>query len=177
MKTLCVNGKFLSQPTTGVQRYAAGVIQAWDEDLDCGRIDCSAYSIRLIIPKTNRSIPRFKRIVVVPSVCGGRLWEQAELPLRSAGSVLFSPYAAAPVFKSRHIVTIHDAGGHGNTGTVFADVQAILWCSLSAPREILYCTVYGVQLLKTRASQILLDSTRKDDGHSAWMRPSFEGST
>ncbi|MGD1108399.1 MAG: glycosyltransferase family 1 protein [Terracidiphilus sp.] len=110
MKTLCVNGKFLSQPTTGVQRYAAGVIQAWDEDLDCGRIDRSAYSIRLITPKTDRPIPQFKRIVVVPSVCGGRLWEQVELPLRSAGGVLFSPYAAAPVFKSRHIVTIHDAG-------------------------------------------------------------------
>jgi glycosyltransferase involved in cell wall biosynthesis len=110
MKTLCVNGKFLSQPTTGVQRYAAGVIQAWDEDLDSGRIDHSKYSIRLIIPKTDRPIPQFKRIVVVPSVCSGKLWEQAELPLRSAGYVLFSPYAAAPVLKSRHIVTIHDAG-------------------------------------------------------------------
>jgi len=28
MKTLYVNGKFLSQTTTGVQRYAAGVVEA-----------------------------------------------------------------------------------------------------------------------------------------------------
>lgn len=36
--------------------------------------------------------------------------EQVELPLRSAGNVLFSPFAAAPVFKRPHLVTIHDAG-------------------------------------------------------------------
>jgi glycosyltransferase involved in cell wall biosynthesis len=110
MKTLYVNGKFLSQTTTGVQRYAAGVVDAWDQDLDSGRIDPSAYSIRLIVPKTDNEIPRYKRIIVVPSVLGGKLWEQVELPLRSAGGLLFSPYAAAPVLKSRHIVTIHDAG-------------------------------------------------------------------
>jgi glycosyltransferase involved in cell wall biosynthesis len=109
-KILYVNGKFLSQATTGVQRYAAGVVEAWDNDLDCGRIDRSAYSIRLIVPKTEREIPQYKHIEVVFSSWGGRLWEQVELPLRSAGDVLFSPYAAAPVFKSRHIVTIHDAG-------------------------------------------------------------------
>ncbi len=110
MKTLYINGKYLSQPVTGVQRYATGVVEAWDDDLDHGRIDSSLFSIRLIAPKTDRPIPNFKRIAVVPSVFGGRLWEQVELPLRSAGGVLFSPYAAAPVFKSRHIVTIHDAG-------------------------------------------------------------------
>src|SRR5579872_2650400 len=110
MKTLYINGKFLSQPVTGVQRYAAGVVGEWDDALDDGRIDRSAYSIRLIAPKTNRPFPKFKRIAVVPSFTSGRLWEQVELPLRSSGSVLFSPYAAAPVFKSRHIVTIHDAG-------------------------------------------------------------------
>jgi glycosyltransferase involved in cell wall biosynthesis len=95
---------------TGVQRYAAGVVQAWDDDLDCDRIDRSEYSIWLTVPKTAREIPQYKHIEVVPSFFGGRLWEQVELPLRSAGNVLFSPYAAAPVLKSRHIVTIHDAG-------------------------------------------------------------------
>jgi glycosyltransferase involved in cell wall biosynthesis len=109
-KTLYVNGKFLAQPTTGVQRYAAGVVEAWDDDLNCGRIDRSEYSIRLIAPKTGRELPQYKRIKIIPSVFGGRIWEQIELPLRSAGGVLFSPYAAAPVFKARHIVTIHDAG-------------------------------------------------------------------
>ncbi len=109
-KTLYVSGKFLSQATTGVQRYAAGVVKAWDNDLDCGRIDRSAYSIRLIVPRTDREIPRYKHIKVVRSLFGGRLWEQVELPLRSARGVLFSPYAAAPVFKGRQIVTIHDAG-------------------------------------------------------------------
>ncbi len=110
MKTLFVNGKYLSQTTTGVQRYAAGIVDAWDRDLDSGRIDPAAYSIRLIVPRMDREIPQFKRITVVPSVFGGRFWEQVELPLRCAGNLLFSPYAAAPILKTRQIVTIHDAG-------------------------------------------------------------------
>lgn len=110
MKILYVNGKFLSQSTTGVQRYAAGVVEAWDNDLDSGRIDPSAYSMRLIVPKTDREIPQFKRIAVVRSISGGKFWEQVELPLRCAGGLLFSPYAAAPILKTRQIVTIHDAG-------------------------------------------------------------------
>ena len=109
-RVLYINGKFLAQRTTGVQRYAAGVVEAWDEDLDSGRIDRSRYSIHLIAPKTERKISQYKRITVVPCLTRGRFWEQAELPLRSAGGVLFSPYAVVPIFKSRQIVTIHDAG-------------------------------------------------------------------
>ena len=109
-KTLYVNGKFLTQATTGVQRYAAGIVDAWDREMESGRLDPSAYSIRLIVPKTKREIPRYKRIEVVASKFRGRLWEQIELPLRSAGQMLFSPYAAAPLIKFKHIVTIHDAG-------------------------------------------------------------------
>ena len=110
MKILYVNGKFLSQPVTGVQRFAAGVLDSWDADLREGLIDASKYSIQVIAPKTERAFPAYQKISIVPSFSGGRLWEQVELPFRSRGSVLFSPYAAAPLIKARHVVTIHDAG-------------------------------------------------------------------
>lgn len=110
MKTLYINGKYLSQAVTGVQRYAAGVVEAWDRLLEGGEIDPSAYRFRLLVPKTPRPLPRFRRIEIVQCGWGSRAWEQIELPLRSAGNVLFSPYGAAPLWKGRHVVTIHDAG-------------------------------------------------------------------
>lgn len=110
MKTLYINGKYLSQPVTGVQRYAAGVIEAWDRLLGDGEIDPAVYRFRLLAPRTQRAIPRFGHIEIIQCHLGNRVWEQIELPLRSTGSVLFSPYGAAPLWKGRHFVTIHDAG-------------------------------------------------------------------
>jgi glycosyltransferase involved in cell wall biosynthesis len=110
MKTLYVNGRYLSQPITGVQRYARDVVEAWDDDLEEGRIDRSEYSIQLVSPKRILEPPAYKRVCVVGSRFSGKLWEQGELPLRTAGSLLFSPYAVAPALKRRQVVTIHDAG-------------------------------------------------------------------
>jgi glycosyltransferase involved in cell wall biosynthesis len=110
VRVLYVNGKFLSQPITGVQRYAAAIVQAWDEGLDEGWIDRTQYSIRVVIPQTILREPRYRRVELVPSRTKGRFWEQVELPWRSRGSLLFSPYAVAPLSKARHSVTIHDAG-------------------------------------------------------------------
>src|SRR5581483_3529992 len=53
--------------------------------------------------------PAYKHIQVVRSSTLGRYWEQVELPWRARGTLLFSPYAAAPLAKIRHAVTIHDA--------------------------------------------------------------------
>ena len=111
MKTLYVNGKFLSQTMTGVQRYAMGVTRAWDEAMERGEIDPSEYRIRVLAPKVRQKLPDFKHVDVVQcKYLGGRIWEQLYLPLRTVGSVLFSPFAAAPVAKLRQAVTIHDAG-------------------------------------------------------------------
>lgn len=110
MKTLNVNGKFLSQETTGVQRYAAEIVRAWDEGLDDGWIDRNRFSICVHAPRGILQRPAYKHITVDIGSTSGRVWEQIELPLRARGALLFSPYAAAPVLQPRHAVTIHDAG-------------------------------------------------------------------
>jgi glycosyltransferase involved in cell wall biosynthesis len=109
METLSVNGKFLSQPITGVQRYATEIVRAWDTGLEDGWIDRQHYSIRVIAPRTILQPPNYRHIEVEYGLTNGRLWEQVELPWRARGTLLFSPYAAAPVLKMRHAVTIHDA--------------------------------------------------------------------
>lgn len=110
MKTLYVNGKFLSQPITGVQRYAYELVAAWDDALGEGRIDSSRFVIRVVAPKRLLNCPSYRHVSVVRSSVSGKLWEQCELPLRTAGTLLFSPYAAAPVVKRHQIIAIHDAG-------------------------------------------------------------------
>jgi glycosyltransferase involved in cell wall biosynthesis len=109
MRTLYLSGKYLSQPITGVQRYAAGIVDAWDQGLEEGWIDRSIFAIRAIVPRTILRRPAFKHITLEHSTTDGRTWEQVELPWRARGSLLFSPYAAAPLLKRNHAVTIHDA--------------------------------------------------------------------
>jgi glycosyltransferase involved in cell wall biosynthesis len=132
MKTLYVNGRYLAQPITGVQRYAREVVAAWDSQLVDGRIDPSCYSIEVIAPRRVLEVPNYKRIRITTSTTNGRFWEQVELPIRTRGSLLFSPYAAAPVLKRRHAVTIHDAG-------VRATPQQYSW-----PFRAYYSAVYWV---------------------------------
>lgn len=110
MKILSVNGKFLSQETTGVQRYAAEIVRAWDEGLNDGWIDRERFSIRVHAPRGILHNPAYNHVSVETGRTQGRIWEQIELPFRARGTLLFSPYAAAPVLQSRHAVTIHDAG-------------------------------------------------------------------
>src|ERR1700676_2420281 len=109
MKTLSINGKFLSQATTGVQRYAAEIVRALDTGLEEGWIDRTRYSVRLIAPRVIIQTHNYRHVKVVCGSTNGRLWEQLELPFRARGTLLFSPYAAAPILKMRQAVTIHDA--------------------------------------------------------------------
>ena len=109
--TIYINGRFLSQKVTGVQRYAWGVVRAWDQALASRKIDPSVYTLKVLAPADSNGVPDFKHIEVIKSTwCSGKLWEQVVLPFASSGEMLFSPYAAAPAFKRKHVVTIHDAG-------------------------------------------------------------------
>jgi glycosyltransferase involved in cell wall biosynthesis len=110
MKTLTVSGKYLSQAMTGVQRYAAGIVAAWDQGLQDGWIDRNRFAIRVLAPRTLLQPAIYAHIPVERCATDGRFWEQVELPWRARGTLLFSPYAAAPLLKIRHAVTIHDAG-------------------------------------------------------------------
>jgi glycosyltransferase involved in cell wall biosynthesis len=116
VKTLSVSGKFLSQPMTGVQRYADDIVTAWDQGLTEGWIDPASYSIRVIAPRTILQDPGYKHIRIEQGATDGRFFEQVELAWLARGTLLFSPYAAAPLLKGRHAVTIHDAAAAASPG-------------------------------------------------------------
>lgn len=153
MKTLYINGRYLSQPLTGVQRYARDLVSAWDDDLEADRIDRSQYSIQVISPKKILEDPAYKNVQVITSRFSSKLWDQCELPLRTAGSLLFSPYAAAPAVKRRQIVTIHDAG-------VLATPQ-----QYSRTFRIYYAAVYKLLGMGCRRILTVSDFSRSELHH------------
>jgi glycosyltransferase involved in cell wall biosynthesis len=109
VKTVAINGRFLTQATTGVQRYALEMVRALDRQLTAQPRLASKYSFTLLTP---RSGARPVRLQQIPVVAAGRLqghaWEQLELPAYSGGGLMLNLGNTAPL-RGRVVVTIHDA--------------------------------------------------------------------
>ena len=98
-----INGRFLDQPVTGVQRYALETMRALDEILvqSNGRAD-------MLAPRRAK-VPDYRSIRVSKlALTSGHVWEQTELPLYARGPIL-SLCNMGPVAASEQIICIHDA--------------------------------------------------------------------
>jgi glycosyltransferase involved in cell wall biosynthesis len=117
MMAVEINGRFLSQPVTGVQRYATEIVRALDRRLASSSCLQRRYSFRVITPPHAEGSLELSHI---DRMASGRLqghaWEQLELPARVGRRVLLSLGNTAPLI-TRNVVTIHDAA-------VFAVPQA-----------------------------------------------------
>lgn len=105
---IAINGRFFSQPITGVQRYARELVAAMDNEI-ANWANCTA---ELLVPKAAAGIPVFNNIAVRRvGRLKGHAWEQLELPIHQRGDVLFCPSNTAPVasvMNGKAIVTVHD---------------------------------------------------------------------
>ncbi len=112
MHTVFINGRFLTQATTGVQRYAAELTQALDCLVSSDEISSNAYRFVLLVPPGERRELRLQRIAIEPvGRFRGHLWEQVDLRrhTRVAGALLLNLGNTAPVRARNVVVTIHDA--------------------------------------------------------------------
>lgn len=110
MRKLAINGRFLSQAITGVQRYALEVVKSLDRLMAGGEIDPQKYCITVLTPTGRQYEIATKHVhIVARGRMRGHGWEQLELPVLSRGTLLWSPCGAAPLLHSRSVVTIHDA--------------------------------------------------------------------
>jgi len=113
MHSILLNGRFLTQPRTGVQQYAESVVRNLDAMLTAGEIDRERFRLKLVRP---RGSARPLDLAAIETVAAGRarghLWEQTELPRLAAGHTLFCGGNAAPVWRlptQRGLVlTLHD---------------------------------------------------------------------
>jgi glycosyltransferase involved in cell wall biosynthesis len=108
-----VNGRFMSQPVTGVQRFSAEIVGAIDSLMAQGEWPETA----LLTPQLDRAGPAApvaaaSRLRAQPvGQRHGHLWEQIDLPKAARGGTLISLGNTAPVLAGRgQVVVIHDAG-------------------------------------------------------------------
>ncbi len=99
MSRIYINGRFLTQKFSGVQRFATEVTLA----LQSLRPD-----VQILVPPGEITSP------IAGGVQVGRLngqgWEQLELPRRASKGLLLNLGNTAPLMAGKQIVVIHDAG-------------------------------------------------------------------
>lgn len=113
MKMIIINGRFLEQRITGVQRVAFEFVKSLD-NLVANKTLNKSYV--LLCPKgcsQNISLQNIDVVEVGPF--HGHLWEQFTLPFYSFRKTIINLCGPAPIFKKKQIVTIHDAAIYANS--------------------------------------------------------------
>lgn len=104
MEEVFVNGKFLTQRISGVQRYAIEICSAWIKQKK---------EFTILVPEnTSISIPDFSDYCLEIGKRNGVLWEQIDLAryVNRREGVLVNFCNSAPIFSKSNIITIHDLG-------------------------------------------------------------------
>lgn len=110
--TLAINGRFLSQPVSGVQRYARELIDALDGALTSASPGVVSSATIWVPPNVSvGALPSGLQVLKVRKTgrLTGHLWEQVELPRATANAFLVSLTNSAPLLHPSQLVTIHDA--------------------------------------------------------------------
>ncbi len=103
-----INGRFLQQRVTGVQRFAHEMLFALDElmDADDARPPCE---VLVVAPRGARPVALRRIPVRHVGPLSGHAWEQCTLPAVAGSSPIVSFGPTGPVAKRNQVVTIHDA--------------------------------------------------------------------
>jgi glycosyltransferase involved in cell wall biosynthesis len=135
-----INGRFMTQRTTGVQRYAQEIVAALDEIISDDRDIRKRLGIQLILPAGAEMKFALSQISIRQTRFGsGHAWDQLVLPWYATSGVL-SLGNFGPIATRNHIVCIHDA----NT---FIQPE-----SYSRAFGLAYCTL--LPLIGRRASRV-----------------------
>jgi glycosyltransferase involved in cell wall biosynthesis len=156
-QTIFINGRFLTQKITGVQRYAYELISSLDAELAAGTLESHGFVIKLLVPPGTKNNLDLKFVQTeVTGARSGQIWEQCELPIRTKGCLLFTPCGGAPILHRHHVYTIHDA-------SVYATPKAFSWIY-----RIWYRAIF--QFMASRAKQILTVSEFSKQEISKYLR-------
>jgi glycosyltransferase involved in cell wall biosynthesis len=124
--TLLINGRFLTQPLTGVQRFARHLVLALDDIL-------GDYPATLVTPRRTHwrqaELPLRHIQLEEWGTRSGHLWEQMELGWQVGDRPLLNLGNTAPLYHRRQWVVIHDA-------MVFAMPQTHRWYFQATYRRI-----------------------------------------
>lgn len=125
MKQLYINGRFLSQKTTGVQRYAQEITKELLKHNS---------QLQILVPP-NCQIPiEFQEKCLEIGSKKGTLWEQIDLPrfLKKKQATVLNLCNTAPLFFARNLVTIHDCSVFANPS--WFSFRFRIWYKFLLPR-------------------------------------------
>lgn len=105
---IAINGRFLTQQASGVQRFAAETIKAIDALLD-GDYAALKGRVELVAPRQARDFPLKHIPLRRIGFFSGYVWEQIEFPLHTRGTLLLNLCMLGPLAQRRQIVVVHDA--------------------------------------------------------------------
>lgn len=107
-----INGRFLSQSLTGVQRYAAEMVKAMDLLLASKSAPPQLLDAewQILTPPNAQMLAGLRRIQVKQvGTLQGHAWDQIDLARAAAGTRLVSLANSGPVLHRNHLVVLHDA--------------------------------------------------------------------
>lgn len=110
MHRVVINGRFLSQAVTGVQRFAREVVRALDDLIEQEEIDRRKYQFSLAVPPGFESDLQLRHIPLrVVGKGRGQVWEQASLALHERSALLLGLGNLGPLTRPHQVIVIHDA--------------------------------------------------------------------
>jgi glycosyltransferase involved in cell wall biosynthesis len=152
---IIINGRFLDQRLTGVQRYALGICGAIDELIVQQHPLVAGLRVSVVRPEAATAPYPFRHIEERRfGRLNGHAWEQFELPFYSNASALLNLCNASPLLGPRNLTVVHDANVWlmpDNYSKVFRAVYRVL-LPLGIRRSRTWVTVskYSADQLLTR---------------------------
>lgn len=153
MRRIVVNGRFFSQPRTGVQRYGVETLRSLDELLSRHPQFLEGISWQLALPHDAVDVPLLENFEIQTlQFFTGHLWEQVSLAAFARGAYLINANYSAPLFKRTQVITVHDASVRANPQTYSRGYRLLnnLMVDVLAPRVHSLMTVshFSAQELK-----------------------------
>ena len=109
-RELIVNGRFLDQPTTGVQRYALGICGALDALIAERHPMAADLAVSIARPsKSTLPFPFANIKEVRTGALQGHAWEQLELPFHAKAAPLLNLCNVSPLLGRNNLTVVHDA--------------------------------------------------------------------
>ncbi|MBC7995105.1 MAG: glycosyltransferase family 4 protein [Rhizobacter sp.] len=114
MSGLLINGRFLTRPLTGVDRFAIELMEAYSASVpaDAPKPRVMTPDAPLVNPPAFASRSELLRV----GQRQGHLWEQLDLPRAAGDAPLVNLCNTAPALRRQQMVVVHDAATVANPG-------------------------------------------------------------
>ncbi|CAI6076936.1 glycosyltransferase family 4 protein [Cohnella sp. JJ-181] len=148
LQKIYINGRFLTHPITGVQRYAIEILRSLDAMVGSRDAAVEGYEFTVLAPQGELKPAGLRHIETRQGGRGtGHAWEQLSLPSLSADGFLLSLCNTGPMTKRRQAVTMHDAAVYAAPDTysfAFRTWYKVLQRVLGAnAKQILTCSAFS----------------------------------